>query len=509
MVHGLPRLRLMSNGITSVNDEAFATRTAGGIDPAQSRVPRWLNRLLESSPKSLGIGIGAIIVANALADWRIGLDLSLGVFYLFPIMAAAAVYSRTTIALLSLGCAILRLTFGAIASPLEMALNFTLVITSYVGAGFFVREMVDSRKRVAVFAGQLQQQQTLRKQAEDQLRILADSSPAAIMTLGQDGQILATNQAALSLFGAEAEQDLEKINIGSLLPVLRDALAIADTAESFRTAAQCQGRRLDGSPFHAHIWFSTYETPEGRRLAAIAVDSSDEIREREENALQHLLTSNRVLTAAVLHEIRNLCGSISTAYSNLTTDVPSPKKREWHILGSMIEALGKLASANLQGASRESLSAIRPSNFLDQFRIIAKPAWEEINGELEIRLDKDLPRVIADSQGLLQVLLNLMSNSIRAVESAPTRKMIVLAEQRGNKIVLAVEDSGPGIEHPETLFVPFQHGAERVGLGLYLSRALMRSFGGELRHISTESGCRFELELVAAEQPGDAHVWLM
>ena len=43
------------------------------------------------------------------------------------------------------------------------------------------------------------------------------------------------------------------------------------------------------------------------------------------------------------------------------------------------------------------------------------------------------------------------------------------------------EDSGPGIAAPERLFQPFQQGAEGTGLGLYISRAVLRSYGGDLR----------------------------
>ena len=467
-----------------------------------------LNRLLENSRTTAGFVVGGGIAATAFADWQIGLQLSLGALYLIPMVVGAAVYTRPTIIALATLCTLLRIGFGAPMTPVESFLNFFLVMMAYGGSGLFVRAVVESRRNLLAFASQLQHQQARTRQAEEQLKILAESSPAAIMTIGEDGSILAANRAALSLFGAEAESGLYRTKIDRLLPVLHDALSIADSGESFRTAAQCQGRRLDDTPFHAHIWFSTYSTPEGRHLAAIAVDSSDEVREREEASLRQLLTANRVLTAAVLHEIRNLCASISTAYSNLTASQASTDGPESKALGTMIGALGKLASANLQGASRENLSAIRLQSVLDQFRIVAEPAWEELDGRLEIRTADAMPPVVGDPQGLMQVLLNLMSNSLRVVTSCPERSLRLETEQRGGKVIVAVEDTGPGVQHPESLFVPFQSGADRVGLGLFLSRALMRSFGGELRHVVTAQGCRFELELAIAGQPGEAVLWL-
>lgn len=459
---------------------------------------KWRGQIARA-PRSLVLsGVLAAILIIAIADWRIGLNLSLGAIYVVPILVAAAISSRSYIILLSIACAALRQVFGTLGSNLEMVLNFFLVLIAYIGSGLFIHELVKSRRTAVALS-----------EAENQLRMLAESSPAAIMTLDEQGRILAANHATRALFGFESDEDERTATIDKLLPVLHDALRMADTGENFRTAAQCQGRRINGAPFHAHIWFSTYATARGRRLAAIAVDSSDEVREREERGLRQLLASNRVLTAAVLHEIRNLCASISTAFDNLTALPDTAQRRESEVLGSMIAALGSLASANLQGASRESLSAVRVQSLFDQFRIVAEPAWQEIDGTLEVRAPEELLTVVGDQHGLLQVLLNLMSNSLRAVERQEHRRFSVVAERRNGKVLLAVQDSGPGIRQPEKLFVPFQTGADRVGLGLYLSRALMRSFGGELRHVPTPDGCRFDIELVPADsRNGRTHLWM-
>ena len=53
----------------------------------------------------------------------------------------------------------------------------------------------------------------------------------------------------------------------------------------------------------------------------------------------------------------------------------------------------------------------------------------------------------------------------------------------------------------EKLFQPFQKDADSTGLGLYLSRAFMRSFRGDLRHSPDSSGCLFVLDLLRADTP--------
>jgi signal transduction histidine kinase len=59
------------------------------------------------------------------------------------------------------------------------------------------------------------------------------------------------------------------------------------------------------------------------------------------------------------------------------------------------------------------------------------------------------------------------------------------------------EDSGIGISHPEDLFRPFQSGAQTTGLGLYVSRSIMRSFGGELLYEPRPAGCCFAVVIPA------------
>jgi signal transduction histidine kinase len=65
-------------------------------------------------------------------------------------------------------------------------------------------------------------------------------------------------------------------------------------------------------------------------------------------------------------------------------------------------------------------------------------------------------------------------------------------------VSIRITDSGPGIPAGKKLFQPLQKGADATGLGLYLSRAFMRSFRGDLRHDPSDAGCCFVLDLVAA-----------
>jgi C4-dicarboxylate-specific signal transduction histidine kinase len=110
--------------------------------------------------------------------------------------------------------------------------------------------------------------------------------------------------------------------------------------------------------------------------------------------------------------------------------------------------------------------------------------------------------VQADRHSLLQVLLNLTKNSQRALETSAVKTIEIAASARLGAVEIRLTDSGPGIAPGQKLFQPLQKGADATGLGLYLSRAFMRSFRGDLRHDPDRAGCSFLLELaVAAAEP--------
>ena len=110
-----------------------------------------------------------------------------------------------------------------------------------------------------------------------------------------------------------------------------------------------------------------------------------------------------------------------------------------------------------------------------------------------------LPLVQADHHGLLQVFVNLARNSQRALETCAHPEMRITAALESDLVVVRFRDTGPGIAHPEELFQPFQRGADASGIGLYISRAILRSHGGGLRYEAQPAGRCFAVELWPVE----------
>ena len=93
----------------------------------------------------------------------------------------------------------------------------------------------------------------------------------------------------------------------------------------------------------------------------------------------------------------------------------------------------------------------------------------------------------------MQVFLNLTRNSARAMAEMPRRLLIIGAKSTriDGRVMVRFRDTGSGVPHPVQLFRPFQSQAHSTGLGLYLSRAFMRSFRGDLRYEPEPDGSSF------------------
>jgi two-component system, LuxR family, sensor kinase FixL len=335
--------------------------------------------------------------------------------------------------------------------------------------------------------------------AEEQLQFLIESSPAAILTMAADGKILLGNPAAHRLLGV-LEGLLPGRNISSYVPALGSIPPVDESAKIFRTEMQTRGQRENGEVFLADIFFSTYCTPAGPRLAAMLVDSSEHLREREETSLQQLLTSSRILVAAVSHEIRNVCGAIGMMHENLSRKGTLTGDQDFEALGSLIQTLSKIASLELKQSASAEPGSTDLYEILADLRIVLAPICEESDIQLHWNVPDNLPFVQADRHSLVQVLLNLTKNSQRALERAAEKEIDIAVTPGPDKVFIRFTDTGPGIARHRKIFQPLQKGADGTGLGLYLSRALMRSFRGEMRHDPQHSGCSFILELAPVAQ---------
>src|SRR5207249_7177147 len=217
-------------------------------------------------------------------------------------------------------------------------------------------------------------------------------------------------------------------------------------------------------------------------------------------------SGSKVLVGALCHEIRNVCGAIAVVHSKLARDGRLAVTEDFNALGTLVQGLKEMAGLELRQTTQTVAESIDVRSVIEELRIVIEPSFHESEISIRWGLPGSLPRVWADRQALLQAFLNIAKNSQRAVEGQHRRDLIVRASVDGNSVVVRFIDSGPGVANPERLFEPFQPGAEASGLGLYLSRAFVRAFQGDIEFEPQATGCCFAiiLALASAQQPGVA-----
>ena len=133
---------------------------------------------------------------------------------------------------------------------------------------------------------------------------------------------------------------------------------------------------------------------------------------------------------------------------------------------------------------------------------IVQGRLKEMGANLETRLDEGLPLVPADPEGLQRALLNVVTNAADAVEEVQDPRVLVTTglEDNGKEVRIIVSDTGIGIplEKQSEIFKPFVSGkgAKGTGLGLAVSRKILREHGGDIlveSHVG--KGSKFILRL--------------
>jgi len=104
--------------------------------------------------------------------------------------------------------------------------------------------------------------------------------------------------------------------------------------------------------------------------------------------------------------------------------------------------------------------------------------------ELKVELPEETV-VMGDENHIIQILINLIQNSLNALTGRPQPQIRLRAEIRGEAVALSVHDNGCGIpgEHMTRIFDPFfttKDVGEGMGLGLSLCYRMMQGMGGRI-----------------------------
>jgi signal transduction histidine kinase len=228
-------------------------------------------------------------------------------------------------------------------------------------------------------------------------------------------------------------------------------------------------------------------------------------RERKDKLL-----NLEAITAAISHEIRQPLTAIAANGSAALAFLgkgPADLQEVEAALNDIVEDSQRISGA-LDGIRSMVRNAAPKQEPIDVNEIALETLYL-VRGELIERgvsgrpaLTAQIPPIRGDRQQLQQVILNLIRNSVEAMDATTDRSRVleVRSEMRGrDAIVLAVRDSGPGIdpEHLDDIFDAFvTTKADGMGLGLAICRRIIERHGGQLTASSDgKSGASFEIVL--------------
>lgn len=439
----------------------------------------------------------------ALCDRFAVVDASIGILYMFPLLLSAVFLKRWQVVVLAVIAALLREQFGPDPWHSDALTRLSMRIVAFAGAGLFVAELVQRRTMESESAKRLGEEAARRLEAEEDARVLIESSPAAIIMVNPDGRLDLANGAARRLlgFGSEPAEDQK---IAEYFPMFADLIPSKNGLPVLRTMVEGSGRRRGGESFFANIWLSGYKTSSGTKLALVFADFSEEMRDRQEVGLRQLMMNSHIIAGAVSHEIRNLAAAAGVLHDNMAASCAIAGNADFHALGRLVEAMRKISSTEVPASAEQVLTGVDLNDLFNELRIIITSGLDESEVDFKWEITEGLPRVRADHSGLLQVFLNLAQNSRKALEGRPGGRVNVAAYQMGESVVVRFSDNGPGISSTDSLFQPFQPGATSTGLGLYVSRAIIRTYGGELQYVRSARKKYFLIELPALAQREEA-----
>jgi Na+/proline symporter/signal transduction histidine kinase len=201
--------------------------------------------------------------------------------------------------------------------------------------------------------------------------------------------------------------------------------------------------------------------------------------------------------STVTHELRTPLTSIRAFTEILLDDPkmhPADRERFLSITVKETERLTRLINQMLDLAKIESRSADWHTTEMDLNEVIRDSAeatgqlFRERNVALALALPHPSPRIMADRDRLMQVLINLLSNAVKFCPPSEGRVEIRCSAVEGG-LRVDVQDNGPGISPSDhhTIFEKFRQVGDSVsgkpqgtGLGLPISRRIIEHFGGRL-----------------------------
>ncbi|MBB4264817.1 chemotaxis protein CheB [Roseospira visakhapatnamensis] len=357
------------------------------------------------------------------------------------------------------------------------------------------------------------EQQHKLMQSEQWLRLITDSVPVSIAYVNEDQKVTFSNRYFADAFGLTKDKvvgtQVETLLGRANYRRLRDALRGALDSRVQRGEVQLQLARGDHR-FTAYSMVPHCDAAGPVLGVFVLLSDIDDIKKAESslrNAKDMAEEANRAKSeflANMSHELRTplnailgfseilsheLFGEIlNNEYKEYTRIIHESGQHLLSLINDILD-LSKIESGRIE-LHEEAVNLYHAVDAV--IRLVSERAQ---NARVEIVLDlpPDLPLVLADATGVKRVLINLLTNAIKFTEGGGS--IAVSAALTRRWLTINVADTGIGISQGDIqrVFAPFEQvdgslarRSDGVGLGLPITRSLMRLHGGDISLSSKE-----------------------
>ena len=302
-------------------------------------------------------------------------------------------------------------------------------------------------------------------------------------TATNDPEMAAMEQATNAVFQAAMYQALLLSGGAATLVAMLVSLLISTRIATPIRQMLAASRRIAAGHYVERVPATGHD-----ELAALAAEFNIMAAELEQVERRRV-----ALIGDVAHELRTPLATIEGYTEGVLDGVVAPSDETWALIHDEVGRLKRLV-IDLQELSRAEAkqlvlhtTTVQPAELIERARARLAPQYAEKGVELTAEARHGLPPVEADSDRILQVLINLLGNALRATPAGGSVRLRVLAGDGG--VIFEVADTGIGIapEHLAHLFERFYRvdkARSRAlgghGIGLTISKALVEVHGGRM-----------------------------
>lgn len=322
---------------------------------------------------------------------------------------------------------------------------------------------------------------------------LLDNMPDGLVTLDMAGEIIAANPSAMRLLDPACSPE------GCVLTGRQWSdfpFSDPDGSPDW-TQHEYRGRRLEilAVPFQDTTPLKTDQgeddTPLEARLILIRDRTAIRTLEEDLEEAKRLATIGS-LAAGVAHEVRNPLSSLR-GFAQFFAEKFKSQQPYGDYATTMVKEADRLnrVVTDLLYLSKPREIAISSVSLPDTLASLQNLMRFDIEYKrITLEVDLDATEVAADPDGLTQVLLNLISNSLDAV-SDDAGRVRVLSRREAGGVRISVEDNGPGIpaaDHEKALEPFFTTKKKGTGLGLAIVNTILRAHKGRISIAESDLG---------------------